>query len=85
MFLPQHCIATKCICFICADPERGMVPDPLSDKSQKIVFLSNTGPNSPPPPKKKEKKTYKKHKASVQCLSIDRPSMKRRLVGVSLA
>ena len=75
MFLPQHGIATKCICFYMRGSREGQgVQTPSLIKHKNVGFLSNTGPD----PHKK----YQKYQASVQCLAIIGPPVTRRLIGV---
>ena len=75
MFLPQHGIATKCICFYMRVSREGQGSRP-PDKSQKYRFFSNTGPD----PHKKSQS----YQASGQRLAIIGPPVKCRLIGVSL-
>ena len=78
MFLPQHGIKTKCFCFYMRGFREGQgVQTPSLIKRKNVGFLSNTGPD----PHKK----YQRYQASVQCLAIIGPLVKRRLIGVLLA
>ena len=68
MFLPQHGITTKCICFYMQGSREGQWV-----QTQNLGCLNDTGLDP-----------HKNRKASVQCLAIINPSVKHRLFGVSL-